>query len=387
MPVPTNTSRPSLPYNAVQSLPNNQRYGLLQQRPPTAAMLDAEFNALIDAVNMLAEAVNQVQAGVITGSDDPNNANKLPKTDGAGNLSFTYVTSAEIEANAIIEPKLAPQSVTTPKIADGAVTSAKLADSCVTTAKLADNVITTAKIANNAVATVKIADLAVTTPKLADNAVTTAKIANSSVTTEKLPDNCVATAKIAENAVTAAKLNSAGAATGTVATSGAGSTVNWSAIPTAGKVLQIVNYVTSDKIKSLKITELLYQFEPNFALTITPKSRTSFIGLFITLQAAPLTVPGWVSARLYRNEVPYIPGVNNNYGAIFSKYIEQVSKTQIGTTCFSGFFHDSTARSNLSPICYEIVTTGAVILNGDQNEIGASSFTTISSIYAIEIQL
>jgi hypothetical protein len=54
MPVPTNNSRPSLPYAPTQSLPNNARFDILTttQRPPSAEMLDAEFNALTDDVNM-----------------------------------------------------------------------------------------------------------------------------------------------------------------------------------------------------------------------------------------------------------------------------------------------------------------------------------------------
>ena len=92
MPVPINNSRPSLPYAPTQSLPNNTRFGILTttQRPPTAEMLDAEFNALTDDVNMLAAAINDVQAGSIPGANDPLNANKVLKTDGANNLSWTF---------------------------------------------------------------------------------------------------------------------------------------------------------------------------------------------------------------------------------------------------------------------------------------------------------
>ena len=61
MPLPTNKN-PNLPYTPDQSLPNNQRFGLLGRRPPTAEMLDAEFNALTDDVNKLAQGINEVQS-------------------------------------------------------------------------------------------------------------------------------------------------------------------------------------------------------------------------------------------------------------------------------------------------------------------------------------
>ena len=67
MPLPTNKSRPSLPYEPEQSLPNNQRFDLLGKKPPTAQMLDAEFNAVTDDINLLAHAINEVEAGNIPG--------------------------------------------------------------------------------------------------------------------------------------------------------------------------------------------------------------------------------------------------------------------------------------------------------------------------------
>jgi microcystin-dependent protein len=199
MPLPTNTSRPSLPYVPLQSLPNNTRYGILTttQRPPTAEMLDAEFNALTDDVNMLAASINAVQAGSIPGANDPLNANKVLKTDGSNNLSWTYVTNAEIEANAVVEQKLAAQSVTTSKIGDAAVTIQKIAQNAVGTNQLIDACVITGKIA----------DANVTTAKLAHQAVTQTQIANSAVGTNQLIDSNVTTTKIADAAITVAKLD------------------------------------------------------------------------------------------------------------------------------------------------------------------------------------
>ena len=218
MPVPTNNSRPSLPYVPVQSLPNNTRLQLLTttQRPPTAEMLDAEFNALTDDVNMLADAINVVVAGTIPGSSDILNANKLVKTDGAGNLSFTYVTNAEIAPGAVVEAGIAAQAVTTSKIGNGAVTTEKMAPNAITSGKIAAGGVIAGNLANDSVIagniaaggviTASIANLAVTRDKLVDWAVGTNQIGDVCVTAPKMAPLAVTADKIADNAVTMSKL-------------------------------------------------------------------------------------------------------------------------------------------------------------------------------------
>jgi hypothetical protein len=386
--LPTDNSRPDLPYVPAQSLPNNARFNILTttKRPPTAEMLDAEFNALTDDVNMLAKGINDVQVGSIPGSDVELNANKLLKTDGEGNLSWTLITNTELEPGAVKERGLAERSVTEKKIDDGAVTNAKLSTGAVETLQIADGAVKTLKIEDKAVKTEKIEDKAVTNAKLSNGAVKTLQIADGAVKTEKIEDKAVTTEKIEDKAVTTQKLSSSGGLPGSVLTAGSGSSVNWSAIPTTGKILQIASYVTSNKTFSSG-EEKKCVFNPHFALTLTPKSKTSFIGLFITMQASPLTVPGWVSARLYRNNTIYIPLDFNSRGAMFSKYITATDTSRIGLTCFSGFFQDTIDRQNLDSINYEIVTLENVILNGDQNATGSLSYTTISSIYGIEVQI
>ena len=186
MPIPTNKCRPSLPYTPLQSLPNNRRFDLLGQRPPTAQMLDAEFNSLQDDVNLLAQGINDVQAGNIPGADDPLNANKVLKTDGQGTLSFTLINSHQLAPNAIVEAALAPESVTTPKIGEGAVTSSKIANESILTRHLQANTVETDKIADRAVTTAKIANAAVTTLHLASGAVTPNELASLAVTNPKV---------------------------------------------------------------------------------------------------------------------------------------------------------------------------------------------------------
>ena len=206
MPIPTNNSRPSLPYTPDQSLPNNQRFDLLGKRPPTAQMLDAEFNALTDDVNKLAQGINDVQAGTIPGSDDPLNANKVLKTDGQGTLSFTLINSAQMSPNSIVEAALSPQSVTTQKIGDGSITSAKIANESIQTRHIQAYAVETDELADKAITTEKIADLAVGSDQIDLQAITTEKIADRAVTTAELADRAVTTAKIANAAVSTLQL-------------------------------------------------------------------------------------------------------------------------------------------------------------------------------------
>lgn len=148
MPLPTNYSRPTLPYEPLQSLPNDRRFVNLTtlQQPPTAEMFDAELNAILDKINTLAAAINATVAGNIPGSDNPDNAGKFLVTDGAGNLSFILAGSDNIALNSIATALLQNQAVTQDKIGDGAVGSDQLADGSVITAKLADLSVSNAKL-------------------------------------------------------------------------------------------------------------------------------------------------------------------------------------------------------------------------------------------------
>ncbi len=332
MPLPTNTSRPSLPYVPLQSLPNNTRYGILTttKRPPTAEMLDAEFNALTDDVNTLAAAINAVQAGSIPGANDPLNANKVLKTDGANNLSWTYVTNAEIEANAVVEQKLAAQSVTTPKIGDAAVTTQKIAqnavatnqiiDANVTTPKLADGAVTTQKLSDNAVTTQKLANQAVTQGQIANNAVgtnqlidanvTTTKIADVNITTAKIADAAITTVKVADSSVTTPKISSAGSQLGDVLTANGAGTASFFA--NVGKVLQIVSYEDAAFVRNeydaaaTPINLISFKTAP-FLLRITPRKTNSKIILFYSIKVGSYQNQ-YVSVTLCKNDLPFKVG-------------------------------------------------------------------------------
>ena len=216
MALPTNNSRPAIPYVPTQVLPNYDRYESLGQFPPTAQQLDGDLNKMIDLINTLSDEINHVVVGALPGADDPLNANSLMTTDGAGNISWVKAASANLDdgavttvkiQNAAITPeKIQPQAIDTDQLATNAVRTIKILDENVTTGKLANSSVTTPKIDDGAVTTPKISLGGVITEKLADLCVTIAKLANLSVITEKIADLAVTAAKLAANAVTTEKI-------------------------------------------------------------------------------------------------------------------------------------------------------------------------------------
>jgi uncharacterized protein YjbI with pentapeptide repeats len=161
MALPTNNSRPAIPYQPDQVLPNYNRYENLGQFPPTAQQLDGDLNRIIDLLNTQASEINGIVVGALPGAREPNNANHLITTDGNGNISWTLVSPVNLGLS----------SVGTVNIIDAAVTSAKIQPQA----------IQPQHIENNAVWGAKIYDGAVTTAKISNNAITSPKIANSSI--------------------------------------------------------------------------------------------------------------------------------------------------------------------------------------------------------------
>ena len=176
MALPTNNSRPAIPYVPQQVLPNYDRYESLGQFPPTAQQLDGDLNKMIDLINTLSDEINNVVVGALPGADDPLNANSLMTTDGAGKISWVKASSANLDEGA----------VTTPKIANAAITSEKIQPQAIDTDQLATNAVRTIKILDENVTTGKLANSSVTTPKIADGAVTNLQMAPNSTKIDKL---------------------------------------------------------------------------------------------------------------------------------------------------------------------------------------------------------
>jgi hypothetical protein len=231
MPLPTNYSRPAIPYNPVQILPNYDRYSSLGQFPPTPQQLDGDFNRVIDLVNTLAGAINDTAAGIFPGADILLNANRLPTTDGHGNVSWTLINPLNLDVNAVQTQHLQDTAITTPKIQVQAVRTNQLADGAVSYNKMADGAIGNAKMANNSTMLVKLrssghscfvmgddADYAYKELPVAPNYTIPTRIANEtkpsmqsiSVVWNKSADNLCSGVKLADKTTPLSKLQSGG---------------------------------------------------------------------------------------------------------------------------------------------------------------------------------
>ncbi len=199
--------RPEIPYPA-QSLPNNDRYQLLavNGEDVPANALDGDIDYLIDSMNDLYLEMLGIAAGVIPGSEDPDNVNKFPITDGAGTITWSSVLADYIATNAITAAKILNGAVTVNKIANAAVNGDKILAGSVTQEHLAENSVGIPQIQNESVTNAKIADQSITTEKIAAEAVTVEELADDAAATAKIPDSAVTTPKIADGAVTTEKL-------------------------------------------------------------------------------------------------------------------------------------------------------------------------------------
>lgn len=206
--MPHNFSRPKLPYSN-QSLPNDNRYQAITnplKAPPTDKMLDTDFNYLIDAVNTLDQDIINVVAGNIPGSSTPANANHVLITDGAGNLSFVFVSGQNVSDASIPGTKLIASSVTSNEIGDGSITSAKISPNSVNSTHLADNSVTTNKINDGAIETNKYADISITAEKIANKTITSAEIADQGIFFANMANDSVGTNQLILGSVTFQKL-------------------------------------------------------------------------------------------------------------------------------------------------------------------------------------
>ena len=270
MALPTNNSRPTIPYVPEQVLPNYDRYESLGQFPPTAQQLDGDLNKMIDLINTLSDEINNVVVGALPGADNPLNANRLMTTDGEGNISWVKAASANLDDGAVttskiadaaitpvkIQPqaisteKLENEAVTTPKIAEGAVTGPKLSNYSLPLTKLVrptassviagtttgggtwysltlnDYQVATKKPQNNGPTAVslteiwsgtngtfdgaKIANTSLSGVQLQNQTITNAQIANQTITNIQIANKTITAAQIADNTVGAAQLNNAG---------------------------------------------------------------------------------------------------------------------------------------------------------------------------------
>jgi len=126
----SNFTRPFSPYEN-NPLPNDNKFRTrtrVDSKPITDQDLDDEFNSSVDRDNELDQKIEDVQAGIITGSDNPLNAGKFVTTDGAETptISWVNVTNDNIEDGDLSGIKITPLSIGTNQLDNGIITADKV---------------------------------------------------------------------------------------------------------------------------------------------------------------------------------------------------------------------------------------------------------------------
>lgn len=146
--------RKQIPYNPVEVLPFSNRYGIVadQNQPINSDQLDGDFNYVIDSLNDLWTITQGIAAGILPGSSTPANAEKFPITDGAGEISWTKITSAYFSAQCIPTAALQNGCVTGPILGNASVGNANIIAGAIQNNNIEDDKISFDKIAavNNA---------------------------------------------------------------------------------------------------------------------------------------------------------------------------------------------------------------------------------------------
>lgn len=387
MALPTNNSRPAIPYVPTQILPNYNRYESLGNFPPTAQQFDGDLNAIMDFINTLADAINNTAAGIFPGADEPLNANKLPTTDGAGNVSWTLI-------NAI---NLSPNSVQTQHITNAAVTSDKIQLQAIGTNQIADGSVLSAKIGAGTIQGTNIANYAIPLSKLAlPNA--PACILGSTTTGggylyyQSLSPWLVPTGRTQDNGVTSQTLdviwsNTANTFTGAKITPNTitGSQIAPASVPLSDLVSSQQSCVIAGTSANNTYYELSlgdWQLPVKRAQDYSPTARTldviwsnttgTFDGGKLTLGSVPFSA--LVSVPQPNSFAPFCMGLIQSNGAI-TKSINLAAVTRTSQGNYRIVFNTSTPNANYivtfgnednggNPVTNAYVAQGSRTING-----------------------
>jgi microcystin-dependent protein len=192
-------NRPNLPYIS-GDLPNNTRFEDITNSTPNnivpASIFDIDINCAFDSLNALETTVNNIGAGILPGSDNPLNNNKVVIIDNNTNISYVFISDQNI----------LPRGISSLSLANNCVNNNILGNASVTTNKILDLSITQQKLALLSVGNQQIIDLSITNSKIAANTITAEQIAANTITAEQIAANTITAEQIAANTITAEQI-------------------------------------------------------------------------------------------------------------------------------------------------------------------------------------
>jgi microcystin-dependent protein len=164
-------------------------------------MLDADFNCLNDNDRKLDEALAAVSIGIIPGAGLPENANRLPVTDGATNISWVLISDPYVEDASLSGSKLIPGTLTANEMMDGTIPKSKMGPKSVGTSNLEDLAVTGQKTAERTFPGSKMILHTITNDEIDDNAIDTDNVKDLAITTDKMANGNVTLAKLAQDVI------------------------------------------------------------------------------------------------------------------------------------------------------------------------------------------
>lgn len=150
---------------------------------------DIDAQVLVNNVQQEPIAAYSVSGSTLTFTEAP--------SSGTENIQVIYRTQNVVSYSQLSTSEIQGEAVTAAKIASGAVTEIKLATGAVTETKLGANSVTSAVLANDAVKSNNIIDGAVISDKIATSAVTADKISAGAVTSSKIGSGAVGSSQLA----------------------------------------------------------------------------------------------------------------------------------------------------------------------------------------------
>lgn len=421
MALPIDNTLPEFPYIPKQALENQNRYTSLGKEPVPSQMIQADINWIVDTLNDWAGAINELTIGILPGSDDEANANKIPSTDGNGNIYWTLIQNGQLDENIIDTRNIRAGAITNDllppingnKLMGDSIPASAYSFKTINPSKINSGIVgsglplvsnsngtssfTTLSVNSYGNATItlpKLAALSVDASKMVKKTITNAEIADTTIATGNIKLLAITNPLIGLSAVAANNINSTGAAVGNLLTSGAGTSSSWQPPSTKGRILQIQSYVTREAATQEASTDYL-EFGPGpqtpngarFFVSITTKAANSTILVYVSANVAATTnsFPAYVYSALFKN------------GSIWT--------AQTGTGSEPGLqqytMDNANDIGNITAFCIDnggAIGTQSIYELGVYSSAGASGYgcflnrsqlnqgiQTVSSIYAIEI--
>lgn len=193
--------RPNTDY-VLPDLPNSTRCQDITESTPNnaypAKYLDIDIVGAYDGLNNLQLQINGIGAGILPGSQDPLNNNKVVIKDPNGTTSFVFISDENVLSGGLSTNSFAASSVNSDILDNGSVITSKILNQAVTQNKLALLSVGNPQLIDDSITNEKIHD--VNGSKIDDDSIENEKIHD--VNGNKIDDRSIAAIKLVLQSIT-----------------------------------------------------------------------------------------------------------------------------------------------------------------------------------------